>query len=215
MCTTSTRFVVDENVRHLSLIPGSEKTENNKETILFDFFVEFRFTTIDYQKIQEAVAKSIDVCNEQVTIEKCEDVSPNKGRLRIRGLVNTNSCETQSLSRKFSRLIREHILSGTMQITLGLEDRPRISRFYVRCSNPNILSPTNAVMVLPFDFTKQIIDNVEENINDNAENSKKCLQDVNNNNNKNDYSDNKSDNKNCHIQLLDESMVHCGICAIM
>jgi len=108
------------------------------ESISFDFFVNIASATIDCEKMKVVIAKSIDVCDTQVTIGKCEDISITKARSRVCGTVIVNSSEIEPLYVKFSSLISQRTLSEIMKNVFELQEQPRISRFYIKCSNSKI-----------------------------------------------------------------------------
>jgi len=123
------------------------------ESISFDFFVNMSLTTTDCEKMKVVIAKSINVCDTQVTIEKCEDISVTKARTRICGTVILNSYEIEATYVKFSGLISQRTLSEMIKNVFELKEQPRVSRFYIKCSNSKISRS--------YSITESPLDNIE------------------------------------------------------
>jgi len=122
-----------------------EADNNTKLThrIEFDFFLNISPTIATEEKIKSAVCKSVDIEPKQILQLLVADAgSDHKDQVRITGVVGTDDWEIRTLGPKFERLVPDRILSASLKDALGLEDRPRVSRFYSRQSN-TLNPPTN------------------------------------------------------------------------
>jgi len=130
----------------------STKIDSNNESISFDFFINVSIAIVQEDKIKAAICKSVDVETKQIQDLKMVDAgSQNKDSVRITGTVSTDDWEIRTLADKFTRLVPERILSGNLKDALGLEERPRVSRFYSRSSTAHLPAITN---ISPFPLNK-------------------------------------------------------------
>jgi len=159
LCESNSKPDKDDTITN-----GNTKDQNieRNENIVFDFFINLVFTAIDYQSIKTAIAKSINVDNEQVTIQKCEDITHTKPRSRINAMIIANQREIESIGSYLSCVINQGKLSTAIQNVLELKERPQISRFYVRCSNPK-LRCSYSVTETPLEVTSQTSDAISQN----------------------------------------------------
>jgi len=148
------------NDNDTTIINNNNNNNNNNdnqniksnESVSFDFFVNIALTINDCEKIKVVIAKSVNVSDTQITIKQCEDISINKPRSRVCGTVIVNSDEIEPTYTKFSCLISQRTLSEVMKNVFELQEQPRVSRFYVRCSNSKI-NHSNSITEAPLNNT--------------------------------------------------------------
>ncbi|ETO25615.1 hypothetical protein RFI_11523 [Reticulomyxa filosa] len=151
------------------------KISSNNENISFDFFINISIGIANEDKIKLAISKSVDVDVNQIqdfkvtnagnehrelvriTVEnighKFKSTTKKKKKLfrKHMRIVATNDWEIRTLADKFTRLVPDRVLSGNLKEALGLEEQPRVSRFYSRSSTAHLPSITN---ISPFPLDK-------------------------------------------------------------